>query len=256
VRETPATIAASFPWIAQARRLLSQDELRGLVQDLRPATTNLARLTDSTIRLLPEAILVAQCATNVILPTGDIKIADGALSTGKENYKEFWYTMVGLAGEGQNSDGNGAYVRFQPGGGDQTFSTGVTSTGDRVFGNAPSKPLGTRPAFPGKRPPYRPEEECKDQKIPDLNAAPTGPADGAGQPQPGGGTTPGGPTTPAIPALPTLPALPSVTRSASSPTATPRSSSKASKAPATSEPSVAGALLGALNPFRTTGSGR
>ena len=30
--------------------------------------------------------------------------------------------MVGLAGEGQNFDGNGPYVRFQPGGGDQTLS--------------------------------------------------------------------------------------------------------------------------------------
>ncbi len=60
----------------------------------------------------------------MILPTGDIKISDGPLTTGKENYKEFWYTMVGLAGEGQNFDGNGMYVRFQPGGGDQTISTG------------------------------------------------------------------------------------------------------------------------------------
>ena len=31
----------------------------------------------------------------------------GALSTGKANYKEFWYAMAGLAGESQNFDGNG-----------------------------------------------------------------------------------------------------------------------------------------------------
>ena len=45
---------------------------------------------------------MAKCTTNVVLPTGDVKIQDGALSSGAENYKEFWYTMVGLAGEGQN----------------------------------------------------------------------------------------------------------------------------------------------------------
>ena len=37
--------------------------------------------------------------------------------TGRENYKDFLYALVGLAGEGQNFDGNGQYVRFQTGGG-------------------------------------------------------------------------------------------------------------------------------------------
>ena len=32
--------------------------------------------------------------------------------------------MVGLAGEGQNFDGNGMYVRFQTGGGSQAVSLG------------------------------------------------------------------------------------------------------------------------------------
>jgi ABC-type transporter Mla subunit MlaD len=182
VRETPATINAAFPWIAQARKLLSKPELRGLVADLRPATTSLARVSDATVRLLPQADLVSKCATNVILPTGDIKISDGALTTGRENYKEFWYTMVGLAGEGQNFDGNGPYVRFQPGGGDQTISTGKEggALGDTLFSNAPAKPLGTRPAYPGKRPPYKPDVPCYTDKLPDLNGAPSGLPDGGG----------------------------------------------------------------------------
>ena len=82
-----------------------------------------------------------------------MKIDDGALSTGAENYKEFWYTMVGLAGEGQNFDGNGMYVRFQPGGGDQTVSLGASGgTADKLFANAILKPLGTRPGLPGQAP--------------------------------------------------------------------------------------------------------
>jgi phospholipid/cholesterol/gamma-HCH transport system substrate-binding protein len=182
VRETPATINASFPWIAQTRKLLGQSELRGLVQQLSPATADLARLTDRTLQLLPQADLVAKCATNVILPTGDVKIADGPLTSGAENYKEFWYAMVGLAGEGQNFDGNGMYVRFQPGGGDQTISTGKVGpfTGDTLFANAVAKPLGTRPAFTGHRTPYKPDVPCYTNKIPDLNGAATGPPDGGG----------------------------------------------------------------------------
>ena len=182
VRETPATISASFPWIAQTRRLLGPKELQGLARELRPTTAALSKVVDVSLDLFPQADLVAKCATRVILPTGDIKIDEGPLSTGVENYKSFWYAMVGLAGEGANVDGNGMYVRFQPGGGDQTISTGKVggALGDTLFGNAPSKPLGTRPAFPGKRPPYRADAPCFEQKIPDLNGAAVGKPDGGG----------------------------------------------------------------------------
>jgi virulence factor Mce-like protein len=182
VRETPATINASFPWIEQTRKLVSKAELGGLVDELSPATRDLAKLTNGTLNLLPQADLLAKCATKVILPTGDIKIEDGPLTSGAENYKEFWYAMVGLSGEGQNFDGNGMYVRFQPGGGDQTISSGKVGpyTGDTLFANAIAAPLGTRPAFTGHRTPYKPDVPCHTNKIPDLNGAATGPPDGGG----------------------------------------------------------------------------
>jgi phospholipid/cholesterol/gamma-HCH transport system substrate-binding protein len=181
VNETAATIDAAFPWIAQARKLLGPDELQGVVSQLSPATQDLAKVVDSTLQLLPQADLVAKCATNVILPTGDVKIADGAFSTGEENYKEFWYSMVGLAGEGQDFDGNGMYVRFQPGGGDQTLSMGQSGDiPEPIFANAIAPPLGTRPAYPGKRPPYNSTFPCYKNPLPNLSGAPTGPPDGGG----------------------------------------------------------------------------
>jgi phospholipid/cholesterol/gamma-HCH transport system substrate-binding protein len=181
VRETGPTIDAAFPWVAQTRALLGPDELQGLVRELSPATSDLARVADASVDLFPQADLAAKCLTRVVLPTGNVKIQDGPLSTGVENFKEFWYAMVGLAGEGQNVDGNGMYVRFQPGGGDQTVSLGPAggNAGDRLFGNAVIKPLGTRPRFPGRRPPYRPDVPCFTNTLPDLNAAGFGPADGA-----------------------------------------------------------------------------
>jgi phospholipid/cholesterol/gamma-HCH transport system substrate-binding protein len=181
VRETPATIDASFPWITQTRRLLGPSELQGVARELSPATRDLAKVIDATLALLPEADLAAKCAARVVLPTGDVKIDDGPLSTGSENYKEFWYTMVGLAGEGQNFDGNGMYVRFQPGGGDQTISLGASGgIADKLFANAIAKPLGTRPAYPGKRPPYKPDVPCYKNTPPNLNGAATGAPDGGG----------------------------------------------------------------------------
>jgi virulence factor Mce-like protein len=169
VRETPATIAASFPWVAQARKLVSQQELGGLVAQLSPAVEDLAKLTDEAIVLLPQTTLTSRCARQVILPAGDLVI-DDEFKTGAANYKEFWWGMVGLAGESQNFDGNGSYVRFQPGGGDQAISMGTAGVGaGQVFGNNVGVPLGNRPFYPGKRPPYKPDVPCYTNKLPDVN---------------------------------------------------------------------------------------
>jgi phospholipid/cholesterol/gamma-HCH transport system substrate-binding protein len=180
VRETPATIDASFPWIAQVRGLVSPAELQGLVSDLKPTVADLSSITDSTIELLPQVDLANRCFINVILPTGDEKIDDGFLTTGLENYKEFWQAMTGLSGESQNFDGNGQYTRFQTGGGTNTLSTGnagfdtVAGSNPPLFGNFLLQPIGTRPARPAKKPPVNRKFACYKNKIPDLNSAKVG----------------------------------------------------------------------------------
>jgi phospholipid/cholesterol/gamma-HCH transport system substrate-binding protein len=234
VRETPATIDAALPWIAQARKLVGPQELGGLVKELKPATVDLARLVDGTLTALPQADLVSQCVTHTILPVGDIKIQDGSFTSNTENYKEFWYTMVGLAGESQNFDGNGHYVRFQVGGGSQTISTGKYggNTGEKLFANVDQAPIGTRPAYQGRRQPYNHASPCKDQKLPDLNGAKTGAADG------GGGSPAPAPTSPlpsvTVPGVPSVPSVPGINL----PVASARSKSLTAQ------------LIDRLNPFR------
>jgi phospholipid/cholesterol/gamma-HCH transport system substrate-binding protein len=182
VRETPATIDASFPWIAQTRKLVGKPELGGLAQELSPATRDLAKLIDRAEVLLPQTTLASKCVRDIVLPTGDQVIRD-EFTTGVENYKEFFYTLVGLSGEGENTDGNGMYVRFQVGGGSQTVSLGSkSSSSGELFGNNVQVPLGNRPAYPGKLPPYKPNVPCYTNKLPDVNgpaaakSAPTGSA--------------------------------------------------------------------------------
>jgi virulence factor Mce-like protein len=173
VNQTAATIDASFPWIAQTRQLVSPAELGGLVSELRPAVHDLAGLTDESLKLIPQLDLINRCATQTVLPTGDIPIQDGFLTTGLPNYKEFWQAMVGLSSESSNFDGNGQYTRFQPGGGDQSVNTGLSPEG-QLFGNAAAKPLGTQPKAPGKEPPYNSKVACYKSGVPDLNNAPIG----------------------------------------------------------------------------------
>ena len=146
-----------LPWIAQTRSSLVPDGARrpgrGAAADDRPRWP---RSIDDVDRPAARRPTCSSSASDERDPADRRHQDRGRRRSARatENYKEFWYTMVGLAGEGQNFDGNGMYVRFQPGGGDQTISTGKVggSAGDPLFGNVVAKPLGTRPKYPGVRP--------------------------------------------------------------------------------------------------------
>ncbi len=184
VEQTQPTIDAVTPWIAQARPLVSKSELGGLVADTQPATASLASASASTVPLIKQGDLLAKCVSKVILPAGDVKLQDGPSTTGKENYKEFWYSMVGLAGEGENFDGNGQFVHFQTGGGGYSvkLSGGNLGAGGELFGNSVGQPLGTSPAWTQTKPPFVSNQPCytqartRAQLTRDFNTAP-GPSD-------------------------------------------------------------------------------
>jgi phospholipid/cholesterol/gamma-HCH transport system substrate-binding protein len=175
VQETPATITATRPWLVQAQRLFSQSELGGLLNSLRPAINSLAIVTDNSFDLLAQTNLTSQCFDQVILPSGDVALNDGSASSGVPNYKEFWYTVVGLAGESQGFEGNGSYTRTATGGGDVLIKSGKLAgrpkNRDVVYGNALVPPQGTRPKRPSKLPPYKTNVPCYKNPKPNLNGA-------------------------------------------------------------------------------------
>jgi phospholipid/cholesterol/gamma-HCH transport system substrate-binding protein len=179
--ELPATIAAAKPWLDQANKALSEAEVGGLLHRLQPATKNLAALGHATREWLPHIDAFNRCITDVIIPTGNLKVADGDLSANTENYKEFWHAMVGMAGEGQFFDGNGSYLRLQAAGGGQTIRTGKTNYTDQAMIGRPSlPPLRTRPAYGNALPTFDRSVPCQQSPVPDVNdAASTGPADGS-----------------------------------------------------------------------------
>jgi ABC-type transporter Mla subunit MlaD len=185
--ELPATITASEPWLAQARQLLSKQELGGLLHDLQPGTADLAQLGHATKLWLPKITDFNKCITKVIIPTGNIKVNDGNFSANVENYKEFWYAMVGQNGEGQSFDGNGALLRLSAAGGSNLIRSGQTNlSGDSkgqhesYLANATLAPQGTRPAYSGQLPPLNRHTPCYLQPVPDVNGPDSaGPADGS-----------------------------------------------------------------------------
>jgi phospholipid/cholesterol/gamma-HCH transport system substrate-binding protein len=181
VLETPETIEAAYPWIAQTRALLRRDELGGLLAQLQPATEDLARLEGESLTLLPQLDLANRCFARTIIPAGNVGIEDGAHTTRRgdgsivENYKEFWYTMVGLAGEGASSDGNGSMIRTSLGGGPHLVNFGRSATGSAVVGNANLRPLGTSPRYPANKPPFNFSAPCYRQAPPAINGPQAGP---------------------------------------------------------------------------------
>lgn len=179
VRETGPTVDAALPWVSAARRLTARDALRGFVAELRPTVPVLSRLTVEGRALFPVLDDAAQCLDRVVVPAGNQEIEDGRFTTGREAYKSFFHGLVGLAGEGQNSDGNGPYARVQTGLGPNLLDFGPLGEQGNLLAASAEAPIGVRPVRPAARPPYRDDLACRTQPVPDANEARSAPGDAA-----------------------------------------------------------------------------
>jgi len=207
--ETPATVAVGTPWAKEAAVVLDKNHLGATMKLLEPITLATAQTVAQQVQLLPETQKLSQCFFYKILPTGDTKIDDSGtgydFSTNQEAYKEFWFALVGMAGESQNFDGNGQFIRAQTGGSQQTRNSatggnlqlnltevsGQANLKSPVWGNMPNPPLGTSPRYFGRdqQPNYSPTTNCVSPTSPvnspiDLNdaTAAKGAADTTGSP--------------------------------------------------------------------------
>lgn len=177
VRSSLPAINASLPFITQARKLISQPELRGLVADLRPTVPSLAQLNVNSVPLYQQVRAASSCQNEVILPWSQDQIVDPNFPTRMgdgtvqlKNYEEAVRFLPGIAGESRAGDANGQWFRVLPGNGVNTYSLGTGT-----FGQSLSPILGTNP---GKfaRPPLRPHVPCETQTKPDLTkTSPQGP---------------------------------------------------------------------------------
>lgn len=174
VARLPGLIDASRPWLKQARPLLSGKEGGGIAKLLAEATPGLAGAAQAgKANALPQLNRISLCTTQVIVPTFDQTIED-QFSTGGPAYREFAYWFAALAGQSQNFDGNGRYLRIQPQTGDllvrlpNPASTNLVEK--ETFGHATVPPTGLQPQL-GGRPPKKPEVRCDSNPAPDLNGS-------------------------------------------------------------------------------------
>jgi phospholipid/cholesterol/gamma-HCH transport system substrate-binding protein len=163
VREADRTIDVSFPFIRQARRLVSRRELRGLVRDLRPTVPQLARLATRTRPLYEQVRLAAGCENEVLDPWSNDRLVDRRFPATGRVFEEAPKPLPGLSGESRNGDANGQWVHVLVSAGDRTVSAG-----DGRFAQAYLPILGTNPPKPEGLPPLRPDVACETQETPDL----------------------------------------------------------------------------------------
>ncbi len=193
VKELPATIAASQPWIDQTAALLSPNELGYIASQLRAAGPGAGKAAADGRGLFAQIGLTSGCVDNVLLPASDVILNDSGggynFTTGVPNYKEFGYAVANLAGESGLFDGNGPVLRFFSAGGPVGSSgpdpnlrqpiAGGTGQNADFWGGSATPPIGTRPVAPST-PPFRTDVNCQSNPVPDLN----GPAAAQGPPNP------------------------------------------------------------------------
>jgi phospholipid/cholesterol/gamma-HCH transport system substrate-binding protein len=185
--QTPATIAAAFPWIEQTQASLAPTELGGVAKGLREAAPTLASVITPQPAFFKQLDLFSQCLSKIFFPAGNTKLQDGSSTSGVEAYREFFYSLVGAAGIGQPFDGNGPTSSFMIETGGQTLRSGpatavglTTRKGLRLLAHTSQPPLGTSPAFPASEPPYKPLVPCYKQAPQNFNGPLAhGPADGS-----------------------------------------------------------------------------
>jgi phospholipid/cholesterol/gamma-HCH transport system substrate-binding protein len=170
-RSSSPTLDVQLPFIRQARRLVSREELGGLSRELRLTVPHLARLNRSQISSFAQTRALASCQNNVLLPwtTTPIPDPDFPANSGEPFFEQSPRAFVGLSGESRAHDANSPWFRVQVGSG-STTTAATGETGERLFAQLDFPLDGVRPIRPTTRPVFRPGVPCETQEPPDLNA--------------------------------------------------------------------------------------
>jgi phospholipid/cholesterol/gamma-HCH transport system substrate-binding protein len=173
VKSANSALDYANPWIGQLRQLISQRELRGLVEDLRPTVPDLAALSTESLPFLEQARALSSCFNNVVIPWSNTPIpnTDSDPAAAKV-YQETAYGFTGVAGESRSGDANGQEFRVLGGGGSNTIAPfSSPDIAAPLTGVAPYNFLGAQPAKQSSaKTPFRPDVPCETQDPPDLHS--------------------------------------------------------------------------------------
>ncbi len=173
VKSANSALDYANPWIGQLRQLISERELRGLVEDLRPTVPDLAALSNDSLPFLEQVRALSSCFNNVVIPWSNTRIpnADSDPAAGTV-FQETAYGLSGVAGESRSGDANGQEFRVLGGGGGNSIAPFSTpDAAAPLTGVTPFGFLGSQPAKQSSaKTPFRPDVPCETQDPPDLRS--------------------------------------------------------------------------------------
>ncbi|MHB8694444.1 MAG: MlaD family protein [Solirubrobacteraceae bacterium] len=174
----PALHAAP-PALTQANGLLSQvtaivrpAELPTLLHRLGPVLSSLPGLETRLVTLFGYSTPVTSCISTHVVPALSMKVPDGKLSTGDPAYLDLVHLFTGLTSFSSSVDGNGGTARMGLTLGNQNVNEILPGVG-QIVGRTPGAD-GVRPTWLGYGvlPPFRPDQQCANQPLPNLSEAP------------------------------------------------------------------------------------
>ena len=171
LRAAPGPLRKVGDLLGQLSALVSRPELVGLIDSLQPVITALPPLQDQLSTLFPRLTELGTCVSTHIVPVLSEKVRDGTLSKGRPAWLELLHSGTGLSGLSSDFDANGVAVRAGVTVGDQTVTANVPGLG-KLVGSTTGAIDGVDPQWlgPDVEPPWRPDESCVKQALPDLMA--------------------------------------------------------------------------------------
>jgi virulence factor Mce-like protein len=175
LRVAPPVLEDVSRSLRQLGALVAPAERTRLLTALQSSLRDLPTLIDRIGGVFPVSKSVTDCLITHGVPLLTSQVPDGSLSSGHPVWQDFAHGVVGLASASQNFDGNGYSLRYMGGGGSQSVSSGALPVIGSLAGSPPSSSpiLGARPVWlgPGAVPPFRPDQPCSAQPLPNLQSA-------------------------------------------------------------------------------------
>jgi phospholipid/cholesterol/gamma-HCH transport system substrate-binding protein len=169
LRSAPAPLRSTAGLLGALSGLSSTPELPRLVSMLAPVLTDLPGLEGKLRGLFGWVTPVSECVSSHIVPVLDSKLNDGALSTGRPVWQDLVHSFVGVGAANPDFDANGKSIRITTALGDQQLDAVLPGVGQLVAADAP-KLEGVDPMWLGRgvSPPWRPDQPCARQALPNL----------------------------------------------------------------------------------------
>ncbi|MHB8694855.1 MAG: MlaD family protein [Solirubrobacteraceae bacterium] len=169
LRAAPVPLRESAQVAAQLQQLVAPGKLPQLLAELQPVTTTLPQLEGRLRTLSPFVTEASQCLSSHVVWALDQTLPDGATSTGDPAWLDLLHFATSIISSSGGFDGNGSAERVGLASGTANIS-GIFPGIGKISGAGFSF-QGVRPTWLGYgvQPPYRPDQWCAKQPLPNLS---------------------------------------------------------------------------------------